>query len=136
MESRLTIGQLAKSTETKAVTIRYYERAGLMSPATRTAGGYRLYTARERDRLIFIKHARQLGLSLEDVKALLGLADDDEAPCDRVDEIIHVQLARVRERLKHLRQLEQELDRLERCCHGDKIADCQIIESLSRAHGP
>ncbi|MGQ7244004.1 MerR family transcriptional regulator [Salinicola sp. V024] len=132
MESRITIGQLAKATDTKAVTIRYYESAGLLSPVTRTQGGYRLYTDRERDRLIFIKRARHLGLSLEDVKSLLGLADDENAPCRQVDSIIHEQLERVRSRLKDLQQLERELDRLEQCCQADTVADCKIIESLSR----
>ncbi|WP_353980340.1 helix-turn-helix domain-containing protein [Salinicola endophyticus] len=132
MESRLTIGQLAEATGTKAVTIRYYERVGLISPATRTPGGYRLYTARERDRLIFIRRARHLGLSLEEVKSLLGLADDENAPCRQVDSIIREQLERVRSRLQDLRQLEQELDRLDRCCRADTVAHCKIIESLSR----
>ncbi|GHB22325.1 MerR family transcriptional regulator [Salinicola rhizosphaerae] len=132
MTSPITIGQLAKATDTKAVTIRYYESVGLIAPATRTQAGYRLYTEQERDRLIFIKRARHLGLNLDDVKALLGLADDNNAPCEQVDSIIHEQLERVRSRLKDLQQLEQELDRLERCCQADTVADCKIIESLSR----
>ncbi|WP_251977328.1 MerR family transcriptional regulator [Salinicola avicenniae] len=132
MTSPITIGQLSKATDTKAVTIRYYESVGLIAPATRTQAGYRLYTEQERYRLIFIKRARHLGLSLDDVKALLGLADDNNAPCEQVDSIIHEQLERVRSRLKDLQQLEQELDRLEQCCQADTVADCKIIESLSR----
>lgn len=133
MDIRITIGQLSKATDTKAVTIRYYESAGLLSPVSRTQGGYRLYTERERDRLIFIKRARHLGLSLDDVKSLLGLADDESAPCARVDSIIHEQLERVRARVSDLLKLEEELARLEQCCQADTVAECKIIESLSGA---
>ncbi|WP_223160955.1 MerR family transcriptional regulator [Salinicola aestuarinus] len=132
MSGQITIGRLAKATDTKAVTIRYYESAGLISPVNRTQGGYRLYTDREKDRLLFIKRARQLGLSLEDVKSLLGLADDENAPCEQVDSIIHEQLERVRSRVRDLLKLEQELGRLERGCKAETIGECKIIESLSR----
>lgn len=128
-----TIGQLARLTGIKAVTIRYYEKSALLSPAGRTAAGYRLYSSRERDRLCFIRRCRHLGLGLDDIKALLRLSDQREAPCHQVDAIIHHQHEHVRERIQDLQSLERELDRLERACEAKTINECKIIESLSRS---
>ncbi len=127
-----TIGQLARLTGVKAVTIRYYEKADLLPAARRTASGYRLYSSVERDRLRFIRRCRHLGLGLDDVKALLRLSDEREAPCHQVDDIIHQQREHVRDRIRDLQALEQELDRLEGACRAETIGECKIIESLSR----
>jgi DNA-binding transcriptional MerR regulator len=126
-----TIGQLARATGTKAVTIRYYERLGLLSSAGRTPAGYRLYTDVERARLGFVRRCRSLGFGLDDVRELLGLADEREASCAEVDAKVEEQLAHVRARLEDLRSLEAELERLSACCEGGVIDDCRIIESLS-----
>jgi DNA-binding transcriptional MerR regulator len=129
-----TIGRLAKATDTKAVTIRYYERLGLLPSAGRSAAGYRLYTVREYDRLLFIRRSRSLGFSIEDIHGLLGLADRREAPCAALDAKVSEQLEQVRMRLRDLRAMEQELERLSGCCAGGVISDCRIVESLS-GHG-
>lgn len=131
-----TIGQLARSTGTKPVTIRYYESAGLLSPANRSAAGYRLYTSNERDRLDFIRRCRCLGLGLDEVRALLQLSDDRAAPCRQVDAIIHRQLEQVRERIRDLQSLERELERLELGCQSETIGACKIIEALTRHDEP
>jgi len=127
-----TIGQLSQLTGVKAVTIRYYEKSNLLPPASRTASGYRLYSSTERDRLHFIKRCRHLGLGLDDIKSLLQLSDEREAPCQQVGTIIHHQRQHVRDRIRDLQALEQELDRLERACRAETIGECKIIESLSR----
>lgn len=126
-----TIGQLAKATDTKTVTIRYYEKEGLLPSSTRSASGYRLYGPAERDRLLFVRRARSLGFSLEEVRELLGLADRQQAPCDAVDSLVAGHLQQVRQRLADLRALEGELQRLLACCQGGTIAECRIIESLA-----
>jgi DNA-binding transcriptional MerR regulator len=128
---RYTIGQLSEVTSTKAVTIRYYERLGLLLPAERTASGYRLYTADECTRLRFIRRSRALGFSLEDIQELLELADRREASCTGIDSKVKMQLEQVRIRLEDLGALEAELERLSECCQGGVINDCRIIESLS-----
>ena len=69
------IGDLARQTGTKVETIRWYERDGIMPEPVRTAGGHRLYTQAHLDRLAFIRHARELGFALDDVRGLLRLAD-------------------------------------------------------------
>lgn len=126
-----TVGQLAKATGTKAVTIRYYDRLGLLPSAARSASGYRLYTSTERDRLLFIRRGRALGFSLDDIRELLNLANQNESSCAAVDAKVEEQLVRVRTRLRDLQALEIELERLNECCEGGVIEECRIIESLS-----
>ncbi|MEX0732547.1 MAG: helix-turn-helix domain-containing protein [Aquisalimonadaceae bacterium] len=130
-DKHYTVGQLAKATGTRAVTIRYYDHLGLLPSAGRTASGYRLYTENERDRLLFIRRCRALGFSLDDIRELLGLADRREASCAAVDAKVDEQLEQVRMRLRDLHALEAELERLSACCEGGVIGECRIIESLS-----
>ena len=131
----LTVGQLAEVTGTKAVTIRYYDRLGLLPSAARSASGYRLYTSAERDRLLFIRRGRALGFSLDDIRELLDLADQKSASCAAVDAKVEEQLVRVRTRLRDLQALETELEHLSACCEGGVIDECRIIESLSLREG-
>lgn len=125
-----TIGQLAKATDAKTVTIRYYEKEGLLPKSPRSPSGYRLYTAAERDRLLFVRRARALGFSLDEVRELLGLADRQQAPCYTVDNLVSEHLRQVQQRLSDLRTLEAELQRLLASCHGGTISECLIIEAL------
>ena len=78
-----TIGQLGKATDTKVETVRYYERIGLLVPPGRTQGNYRVYGSDALSRLSFIRRARDLGFSLDQVRELLDLADRDSAIADR-----------------------------------------------------
>jgi DNA-binding transcriptional MerR regulator len=127
-----TIGQLAKVARTKAVTIRYYEHQGLLRSPERSSAGYRIYRSDDRHRLMFILRCRRFGFSLENVRELLQLADQINAPCAEVDAKVARHLDAVRERLAELKALEAELQRLSRCCAGGGIVkDCRIIESLS-----
>ena len=127
-----TVGQLAQRSQIKAVTIRYYERQGLMPSPPRSEAGYRIYSSADLDRLLFIRRGRHLGFSLESIRELLDLADRRNAPCAEVDAKVAQQLAEVRERLERLRALETELQRLGSCCAGGgAVEDCHIIEALS-----
>lgn len=127
-----TVGQLAKASQTKTVTIRYYERQGLMRDPPRSSSGYRLYSNADLHRLLFIRRSRHLGFSLDSVRELLELADQTDAPCADVDAKVLEHLRDVRERLTQLRALEQELQRLSACCEGGGvIGNCRIIETLS-----
>ncbi|MGE1155203.1 MerR family transcriptional regulator [Pseudomonas kitaguniensis] len=126
-----TVGALAKVTDTKAVTIRYYEQVGLLQSAGRSTSGYRFYTDEERDRLLFIRRSRALGFSLDDVRELLGFADKRDASCARVDAKVEGQLEQVRVRIRDLQGLEAELELLIACCEGVVIEQCRIIESMS-----
>ena len=125
------IGDLARRTGTKVETIRWYERDGIMPAPVRTDGGHRLYTQVHLNRLAFIRHARELGFPLDDVRGLLRLADDPERPCDEADAIVRSHLAAVRSRIVRLQALEAELSRMVAACGRGRVAECHVIEVLA-----
>jgi len=127
-----TIGQLAKASQTKPETIRYYEHEGLMQSPRRNCSGYRIFGDADLNRLMFIRRGRGLGFGVDSIRELLDLADQADGSCADVDATVSQHLSEVRERLAQLRTLESELQRLSDCCEGGKaIRDCRIIESLS-----
>jgi DNA-binding transcriptional MerR regulator len=128
---RLTIGRLSRESGCKVPTIRYYETIGLMPAPDRSAGNQRLYRPEHLERLSFIRHARDLGFTLDAIRELLALAAHPDAPCDRADAIARRHLDDVRERLRRLQLLEAELARMVEACAADAVADCRVIELLS-----
>ena len=83
----MKIGELSKATGTNIETIRYYERIGLLPEPARTAGNYRSYGEAHRTRLAFVRHSRELGFAIEEVRSLLDLADHPERKCSEADRI-------------------------------------------------
>lgn len=126
----MTIGQLAKATGTAVETVRYYEKIGLLPKAARTAGNYRSYGNAEVSRLSFIRRARDLGFSLDQVRTLLSLADDRERPCTEVDILARQHLDAVDQKITDLTALRNELSGLIVQCGSGLVADCRIIEAL------
>ena len=127
----LTIGDLSRRTGVKVPTIRYYEQMGLIAPAERSEGNQRRYGRSERERLSFIKHARDLGMTIESIRELIDLSAHPERPCDQADRIATEQLKSVRDRIEKLRRLEHELERISTKCSGDQIRDCYVIRALA-----
>lgn len=128
----MSIGELAKATAVKIVTIRYYEHVGLMPAPARTEGNYRSYSAEHSHRLQFIKRLRELGFTLDEVRGLLQLSAEKTKPCAQVDRITNAHLATVEKKLHDLKKLATELRALSRCCKGGgRIAECRIIEALT-----
>lgn len=127
----LSIGELARSTGVKVPTIRYYEQMGLMTVADRTDGNQRRYEPSDRDRLAFIKHARDLGFTIEAIRELIDLSGHPEHPCTHADEIAARQLGIVRDKLARLLRLEEELARMVSQCHDGHVKDCYVIRSLA-----
>jgi Cu(I)-responsive transcriptional regulator len=128
---QLTVGDLAKATDTKVETIRYYERAGLLPAPARTRGNYRSYNSEQLGRLSFIRRARDLGFSLSQVRELLSLSDQRRRSCEAVDAIAREHLAEVDRKIADLAALRRELDNIiSHCSHGT-VAECRIIEALS-----
>jgi len=126
----LSIGKLAAATGTRVETIRYYESIGLLAAPERTAANYRSYSPDHLARLVFIRRSRSLGFSLDQVKTLLGLADQRDTSCAAVDMIAREHLADIDRKLIDLTTLRAELDRLiVQCGHGT-ISQCRIIDSL------
>ena len=129
----ITRGKLAKATGTKIETIRFYEKIGLLSPPERTSANYRAYRQEDVDRLSFVRRARDLGFSLDQVRTLLDLADDRSRSCCVVDEIARAQLEAVEEKFADLHALKRELASLIEQCDLGTIADCRIIGALAPA---
>ena len=128
----LSIGALSKRTGVKVPTIRYYEQTGLLAAPERTEGNQRRYRKLQLERQSFIKHARDLGFSIEAISALIELQDHPDRSCQEANDIALAQLADVQSKIKQLRALAQELERIVNGCSGDGPAeDCYVLASLS-----
>jgi Cu(I)-responsive transcriptional regulator len=127
----VNIGELAQATNSKAETIRYYERIGLLPAPPRTAGNYRDYSPAHVSRLTFTRRARDLGFSIEQIRALLDLADHKEQSCVAVDIIAREHLADVKRKLADLSALRRELESMIGQCRHGTIAECRILEALA-----
>lgn len=126
----LTIGDLGKATNTKVETVRYYERIGLLPKPPRTVGNYRDYGKAELGRLSFIRRARDLGFTLDQVRALLSLSDDQGRDCAGIDRIATEHLQEVDRKLCDLSALRRELKAVIESCDGGTVAECRIVETL------
>ena len=127
----MTIGELARGTGTKVETIRFYEKIALLPAPARTAGNYRSYGPKHLNRLSFIRRARDLGFSLDQVRALLGLSDQRDRPCEAIDAIAREHLIEVERKIADLQALRRELDSMVSQCGCGTVAECRIIEALS-----
>ncbi len=131
MIGTLSIGELAKETSVKVVTIRYYEQIGLLPSPDRTNGNYRAYSQEHAYRLRFIRRCRDLGFPVEQVRDLLRLSSEHHESCSEVCVIAQRHLESVEAKLADLQRLASELRRISSTCSGDgPMADCRIIESL------
>lgn len=123
---------LSKRTGCNIETIRYYERIGLLPTTLRTEGGYRLYQVVHLKRLNFIRRARELGFSLDEVRTLLQLADHHDRSCQEVRALAATHLEEVQVKLADLKIMERVLEAMiARCAHGT-LPDCPLIEALFR----
>jgi Cu(I)-responsive transcriptional regulator len=126
----MKIGELSAATGTNIETIRYYERIGLLPPPMRSNSNYRRYEAQHRERLAFVRHARELGFSIEDIRSLLDLSDNPSRDCAEADRIASHHLGQVEEKLAQLEAMRNELQRMVGRCRGGLAADCRVIEVL------
>jgi MerR family Zn(II)-responsive transcriptional regulator of zntA len=113
----MTIGMLARATGIAAATIRLYESQGLLRPAARSPGNYRLYRRDAAERLTFIGAAQAAGLGLPEIKAILAL-EAGRTSCGRAHELVSSRLDTLREQMLKLRQLERVLTKIQRACAG------------------
>jgi len=121
-----TIGQLSKKTQCKIPTIRYYEEIGLLDKALRSAGNQRQYTSSQCQRLHFIRHSRALGFSLDEIRDLLNLNE-----CHQADKVAMKHLTDVRNKIKKLQHLEQELLMMINDCQNSISEDCLVLKKLN-----
>ena len=127
-----SIGELSKRTKVKVPTIRYYEEMGLLSEPERTEGNQRRYDVAGLERLSFIKHARDLGFSIEAISELIELQGNPDRSCQAATDIAVSQLSEVSAKIKRLRALEKELVRISKGCSGEGVSeDCYVLASLA-----
>jgi MerR family mercuric resistance operon transcriptional regulator len=125
-----TIGRLSVATGVNIETIRYYERIGLMPRPPRSGGGRRLYDETASRRLGFIRRARELGFSIDEIRALLALSGG-KGKCADVHALTVAHLADVKQKIADLKKLERTLAGTAERCARDASPDCPIIEALS-----
>lgn len=129
------IGQLAKLAGVTPDTIRYYEKQQMMDHDVRTEGGFRLYTDSDLQRLRFIRHARQLGFTLESIRELLSIRIDPEHhTCQESKSIVQARLSEVELRIAELETMRRSLQRLNEACCGlaHSSVYCSILEALEQ----
>jgi Cu(I)-responsive transcriptional regulator len=127
----MKIGELSRATGTNVETIRYYERIGLLPEPARTTGNYRSYGPDHRARLVFVRHSRDLGFTIEEIRSLLDLSDDPTRDCAEADRIASAHLAQVEDKIAQLSLLRNELTRIVGRCRGGLAGDCRVIEALA-----
>lgn len=127
----MSIGELSRRAGVKVPTIRYYEQLGLMPEPDRTGANQRRYASADLDRLAFIRHARDLGFSIEAISSLLALSAHPEKPCTDADAIARDHLEEIRAKIARLRSLETELARMLDHPGCQTIGECRVIEALS-----
>lgn len=126
----LMIGEVSRLTGVKVPTIRYYEGAGMLPAARRSDSNRRIYDDKALNRIAFIRHARNLGFSMGDIKALIALQDNPDQSCKQADTIARARLAEVELRIRHLQSLQAELQAMiGRGCR-QRVSKCRVIEGL------
>ncbi|MFG0672767.1 Cu(I)-responsive transcriptional regulator [Pseudomonas sp. xss_1] len=127
----MNIGQAAARTGLSTKMIRYYESIGLLKPALRSDGGYRIYQPADLHALTFIKRSRDLGFSLEEVGKLLTLWQDRQRASADVKALANQHIDVLNKRIDELLSLRDTLVELVSSCHGDDRPDCPILKELA-----
>ncbi len=127
----VSIGEAARQSGVKIPTIRYYEQIGLLAAPVRSEANRRHYQAADLRRLAFIRHARELGFEVDEIRTLLTLQDNPNQSCEAADTIAKARLVEIAERLRKLEALKAELELMvESCSHG-RVGECRVIETLA-----
>ncbi len=130
----LKIGDLARLAGCQAVTVRYYEREGLLAAPDRSQGNYRLYGEQDVERLKFIRHCRRHDMKLDEIRRLLAYRDHPERDCVWVSELLDAHVSNVEAQIQSLQRLKGYLQDLRgRCSGGGSAATCGIMQGLNNA---
>ena len=129
----MKISELAHATDTPADTIRYYERVGLLTAPARAGNNYRHYDTRHVDRLAFIRQARGLDMSLDEIRVLLRWQAEPGADCGAVNALVDEHIRHIATRIGELRALEKQLKVLRaQCRQASDTAHCGILSGLTQ----
>lgn len=128
----MKIGELSHQAGCRPETIRFYEQQGVLAAPRRTGSGYRDYEPEHLEELLFVRHCRALGLTLEETRELLQLRRVPDKKCDEANRLLERRLEQVREQLRCLRRLTRLLEDLRaRCGRSSQAANCGILQSLT-----
>ncbi len=129
----MKIGELSKITGCSIQTIRYYEKEDLLPCAMRSEGNFRLYNKEVLKQLLFIKHCRNLDISLPEIKQLIDLKQKPKSDCSDINEMINQHIKQVDARIEELNELKSNLLSLyQKCSTGNVIQDCGILKGLNK----
>jgi len=126
-----SIGEVSRRSGVNIETIRYYERLGLLPKPQRSANGRREFESEHLRRLTFIRRARAMGFSQDEVRALLVLADGGTQSCGEVRDIANVHLRSIREKIADLKKMERVLSDTVSRCKGEDAPDCPVLDALA-----
>jgi MerR family copper efflux transcriptional regulator len=131
VQTKLTIGRVARQAGVGIETIRFYERQGLVVEPPRGESGYRHYPASVVPRLLFIKQAKELGFTLKEIKELLSLRVEPSVTCADVKRRAEAKIAEIEAKIRALKQIKRALARVTEACRGSgPIDDCPILKAL------
>lgn len=126
-----SIGDAAKASGVSAKMIRHYEEVGLLAAPRRTEAGYRQYSPGEIHTLRFIRHARDLGFSIQAIGKLVGLWRDRRRPSRQVKALAQAHIVELEQKAREILAMKATLEHLVHCCKGDDRPDCPILENLA-----
>lgn len=127
------IGQLAKQENVTVEALRFYDQQNVLKPSTRADNGYRLYSEGDRNTLVFIQSAKNLGFTLTEISELLDIkTDSTHHTCEEVKGIAQQKLSDIQNKIAQLRQFENTLEKvIHKCCGGKASAEhCSILEAI------
>lgn len=141
---KMKIGELARKAGCQVVTVRFYEKKGLLPGPERSSGNYRLYGETDLDNLLFIRRCRRHGMSLDEIRALLDFCERPTQNCSWISSLIERHIANVETQIGELEHLKKHLVDLLRECSGGRGRDCGILKclhedapcSICRGRGP
>jgi MerR family copper efflux transcriptional regulator len=130
----MNIGEAAEASGVSAKMIRHYEEAGLIRPAKRTQSNYRVYLQNDVEVLRFVKQARRLGFSMNQIALLLGLWEDRSRPSSEVKRVAKEHIGELDRRIRELMEMKKALEDLVKHCRGDSRPECPILDELAAQH--
>lgn len=127
----MKIGDLAKRVGCQTVTVRYYEKEGLLVKPERTHNNYRMYDKKDMERLAFILHCRKHGIGLNDIRILLVFRDNPTGDCAPIGRMLDAHMQNIEKQIASLLQLKEGLFHLRgKCSGGHTGKECTIIQKL------
>jgi Cu(I)-responsive transcriptional regulator len=128
----VNIGQAAQLSGVSAKMVRHYEGLGLLPRVSRTDSGYRQYNEADVHTLRFIRRARDLGFSMQEIAELVGLWQNRRRASSNVRRVAQKHSEDLAQRIAAMQEMQRTLQHLIHCCHGDERPDCPILEELAR----